>query len=330
MAVPDDLPPASAGPVALIHDLASLAAAIEHHPPKMTFGGTLGRAEGRRIGRQLGDAALAATGDVEGHPRWGRALRALQALHAITADPISRVVELDPGLEVVLAGDVSESCDRLVHRLVDRDLHVVVPAVRAALRDAGAGAVDEVVFLDLLREQHRDVLMPRWLRGGRAIYPHHGAEPERAWDDDGFEVVERGMVRAALSRMSRFGLIRRGGGVFSATPDGRMWAGGDDRPAPPIWVSGDLEIIVPPGAVTPGERFQIERLSRCLQRDTVDRYRIERPLMTTWMSTHDEDEMMALLARRAPGLPPSVPITLRSWGEAAMRVVLTRGVLVPA
>ncbi|MBA2320468.1 MAG: hypothetical protein H0V89_04870, partial [Deltaproteobacteria bacterium] len=283
----------------------------------------------RRIGRQLGEADLAAGGDLEAHPRWGKALRALRALGGVTLSPLSRVLELDPGLELVLAGETEDACDRLVRRLVDRDLHAVLPAVRAALRTAGTGAVDEVLFLELLREQHREIVLPRWIRDGMPVYPQHGAETWRPWDDEGWEGVERRMIRSVLGRMARFGLLARGEGVFAATPDGHRWADPQARATPPIWVSGDLEIIVPPDAITPWERFQVERLSRCLQRDTVDRYRIERAALATWMSTHDEEEMVALLARRAGNLPPRVSETLRTWGAAARRIVLTRGVLLP-
>jgi hypothetical protein len=321
------LPPATPGPVALLHDIAALAAAIAHHPPRLTHADTLGRTEARRIGRQLGDPDLAASGDVERDLRWGRALRALRALPAIAPDPLTRVLTLDPALEAVLAGTAEEACDRLIHRLVERDLHPVVPAVRAALRAAGPDAVDEVVFLELLRDRHREILIPRWHRDGVDIYPDHGAGAPRPYDDAGWEAVEARMIAAVLKRLTRIGVITREEGVFAGTADGRRWAGAETARPPPIWVSGDLEIVVPPDAVTPWERFQIERLSRCLQRDTVDRYRIERPLLATWMSTHDEEEMIALLTRRSPGLPAGVAATLRSWAASARRMVLTRGVL---
>ena len=116
--------------MALLHDVAALAAAIEHVVPKVTHQGTVAVADGKRVGRQLADGMLLADGRLDAHPRWGRALRALSALHAVTPDPAARTLHLDLGLEGLLRGDDVEATDRLVHRLIDVDLHVVVPAVR--------------------------------------------------------------------------------------------------------------------------------------------------------------------------------------------------------
>jgi hypothetical protein len=324
----DDLGEARPGPVQLLHDLASLAAALEAVQVKVTHQGTVTVADAKRLGRRLADDVLVSTGRLEEHPRWGRALRGLQALQVVSTDALSRELHLDLGLEAALAGETEDACDRLVHRLVERDLHVVVPAVRAALRQAGDGAVDELVFLELLREQHRDVLFPAWLHDGREVYPLVGAERPRAYDADAFDDVEAPMVRAALARMVRFGLIRRAPGVFAGTADGRRWAAAQGGPHPPVWVTGDLELVVPPDAVTPWERFQLERLGRCLQRDVVDRYRLEREGLVTWLSTHDVEEALELLRRRCPALPTTVVEALRSWARSAEQVVLTRGVLV--
>ena len=49
--------------------------------------------------------------------------------------------------------------------------------------------------------------------------------------------------------------------------------------------------------------------------------------LTRWLRHHEVDYALALLARRCPGVPPSVVDTLTVWAEAATRVVLTRGVL---
>lgn len=326
----DDLSPPGPGPVALLHDMASLAAALESVQPRVTQPGTVAVADGKRIGARLADADLAADGRLETHPRWARALRGLHALAAVALDPITRTWHLDLGLEHTLAGDEDEATDRLVHRLIERDLHVVVPAVRAAVREAGDGAVDEVVFLDLLRVQHRDLIFPAWVRDGARVYPDLGASTRLPYDDTGWDRVEAPMIQAALHKMVRFGLIRRAPGVFAATDDGRRWASVSDGPRPPVWVTGDLELIVPPGGVTPWERFQLERLGRCVQRDTVDRYRIERDALRTWLSTHDVDEALALLARRCPGVPSTVVETLRAWAADALQVVLWRGVVLPA
>jgi hypothetical protein len=324
----EDLPDPPAGPLALLHDMASLAAAIEHVPTRVTHSGTISVTDARRIGRHLGATDVARSGHLDAHPRWGRALRALGALGAATPDPLSRQLQLDLGLELTLEGDAAAATDRLIHRLVDADLHVVVPAIRAAIRDAGDGAVDELLFLELLRDQHRDVLMPAWHRDGLKVYPTLGDEPGRPYDDAAFDEVEARMIRAVLHRLTRIGVLRRAPGVFSATPDGRLWAGLVPDVHPPIWLSGDLEMIVPPGALTAWERFQIERLGACLQRDTVDRFKLSREALRTWLSTHDVEEALALLRRRCPRVPELAEETLRMWAEAACRFTLTRGVVI--
>ncbi|MEQ1507162.1 MAG: hypothetical protein ABMB14_33345, partial [Myxococcota bacterium] len=91
---PDDLAPPKPGPVALLHDLASLAAAIDAIHPKRTVAGPIAAADARRLGERLCTADI---GRVEEHPRWGRALRALEALAAVTLDPQAR--ELGVGQE---------------------------------------------------------------------------------------------------------------------------------------------------------------------------------------------------------------------------------------
>ena len=122
-------------------------------------------------------------------------------------------------------------------------------------------------------------------------------------------------------------LIRRAPGVFAGTPDGRRWAGLGATQPPPVWVTSDLELMVPPDAVTPWERFQLERLGVCLSRDVVDRYRLQRPALKRWLATHDIDEAIELLGRRAPGLPTGVVHTLESWARSETRICLVRGVL---
>lgn len=324
----EDLPAAGPRVMALLHDVASLAAAVLRVGPKLTLKSTVARPDGRRLGRQLGDAELAATGDLEEHPRWGRALTALHALHAVATDPIRRELFVDHGLEHSLEGTAEQATDRIVHRLMERDLHVVLPALRAALAEAGAGAVDEVVFLDLLRQQHREVLFPCWHGPHGPVYPVLPGEHLRAFDDEGWERIEQRTLRAALKRAEALGLIRRAPGVFAGTPDGRRWAGVSGAQPPPVWVTSDLELMVPPDAVTPWERFQLERLGVCVARDVVDRYRLERDALGEWLVTHDVDEALALLARRAPGVPRGVIDTLRSWARSELRVCITRGVLV--
>jgi hypothetical protein len=324
----DDLAPAGPGAVALLHDVAALAAAVGPVGPRSTQAGAISRADMRRLGRRLGVASLAKDGKLEAHERWQRALRALEALGVVRTDPLSRDVHLDLGLERTLAGSAQDAVDRLVDRLVDRDLRVGLPAVRAALRQAGDQAIDEVVFLDLLREQHREIVFPRWTRRGVPIYPLLDGERVVPFDQPGWEAIEARMLPRLLRRMEHLGLLRRATGIFAATDDGRRWALGDAQLGSPVWISSDLELIVPPDAVTPWERFQLERLGRCLARDVVDRYRLEREGLAQWLSTHDMDEALDLLARRCPAVPTSVENTLRAWEASATRVVLTHGVVV--
>ncbi len=323
----DDLSEPEAGPVELLHDLAALAAAIDHTGAKRTYKGTVAKADSKRIGKWLGSAEVA-QGNLESSPRWGKALRAIEALGAVSVDPIERTMHLDVGLEATLEGSDADAVDRFVHRLMDRDLHVVLPAVRSALAQAGPGAIDEMIFLELLGEQHRDVLFPAWSRRGQAVYPSAEGETERPFDAEGWERVECRLIGRALDRCATLGLIRRADGVFAGTEDGRRWAGAHDGPRPPVWVTSDLEVVVPPYAITPWERFQLERLGRCLARDTVDRYRLNRDGLVTWLRAHDVDEALELLARRCPGVPATVSETLVEWARSAQRFVLTRGVLV--
>lgn len=323
----DDLAAPGPSPLALLHDLAGLAAALDHVAPRRTHQGAVARADARRLGRRLGSDDLANDGDLEGHPRWARALRALEALGAVSMDPIDRTLHLDHGLEPTLAGTDQDALDRLVHKLVERDLHVVLPALRTALHQAGNDAIDEVLFLEILREQQRDVLFTPWRRDGTEIYPAIGEEPLRPFDEEGFDTVEAPMIRDVLARVARLGLIRRAPGVFAATEPGRRWAGVDPGPQPPIWVSSDLEVVVPPDAITPWERFQLERLGRCVGRDVVDRYRLDRKGVQAWLSTHALDEALDLLRRRGPAVPATVVDTLTAWARSAERVVLVRGVL---
>lgn len=326
----EDLPEPGPSITALLHDVASLAAAVLHVVPTLTVKSTVRKPDARRLGVQLGDPELQATGDLEEHPRWGRALSALQALRAVSHDPIKRELFIDHGLEHSLEGTTEDATDRIVHRLMDKDLHVVLPAIRSSLRAAGDGAVDEIVFLDLLREQHRDVLFPSWDSPQGPVYPVLPGERLRLFDDEGWERIEERTVYAALARAEALGLIRRAPGVFAGTPDGRRWAGVAAVAAPPVWVTSDLEVLVPPDSVTPWERFQLERLGVCLARDVVDRYRLQRAGLRQWLASHDLEQALELLSRRAPGLPAGVVDTLESWARSELRVSLVRGVLIEA
>jgi hypothetical protein len=326
MPEPTDLGEGRAGPLGLLHDLASLAAAIDLVAPKRTLAGLIGATDSRKLQDRLCTEKVAR---LEEHPRWGQALRALEALGVVTLDPMTRELGLDLGLERTLMGSTEQALDHLVHRLVDADLHSALPAVRAALRDAGDGAVDEVVFHDLLAEQHREVLFTPWRRGSEPTYPALDGEHARQFDRDAFDEVEVPMLNRLLGRLDRLGLVRRAPGVFAGTPDGRRWARVEGQLLPPIWVSSDLELVVPPDGLTPWERFQVERLGRCLARDVVDRYRLERAGVETWLRHHEIDEALALLQRRSPAVPEVARQTLLEWARQATRVVVTRGVLVP-
>lgn len=323
MPAPDDLSTPSAQAIALLHDLASLAAAIDAVAPKRTLAGTVSATDRRRLAQFLASPALATTA-LEEEPRWSRALRALEALQVVTMDGASRVLALDLGLDETLAGDTRDALDRLVHKLVDPDLHSALPAIRAALAAAAGQAIDEVVFLDLLHDQHRSILFAPWSRNG-PVYPALDGEAVRRFDRDGFDAVEVPLIGRLLGRLERLGLVRRAPGVFAPTGDGRRWAAVDGVPLPPVWVSSDLEVMVPPGGVTPWERFQLERLGRCLGRDVVDRYKLERAGLVRWLRYHDLDEALALLRRRSPGVPQTAVETLTSWARSADRIVLVRG-----
>ena len=323
----DDLSAPRPGLIPLMHDMAALAAAILQVAPKRTYAGSLSKTDARKLGRRLGVQALADGQGLEAVSRWALALRALEALGAVRTEPLKRTLSVDLGLETTLSGETPEAVDRLVHRLVDRDQHVLLPAVRAALQQAGPGCVDTVVFCDLVREQHRDVIFPPWQRGAVSVYPYLGGEDALTYDDDSFDRVEAPMVLRLLRRLDKLGLVRRAEGVFAATDDGRIWSGARKPPAATLWIGSDLELIVPPESVTPWERFQLERLSRCLARDVVNRYALDREGLAAWLSGHALQEALDLLARRSPGVPAVVTETLRGWTDAAMQVVVTRGVL---
>ena len=324
MSPTDDLSPGSPGPIALLHDLASLAAAIDHTAPARTQAGTIARADVRRLAVRLASDTLRRGAGLEADGRWGRALRALEALGMVTMDPLERTLHVDLGLDDTLAGDTPEAIDRLLHRLADPDLRPGLPLVRSTLRAASAEAVDEIVWRELVREDHRDVLLVPRRRGGALVYP----DDVTPFDDAGWEQIEGRMWDRLMDLLERLGVVRRAPGVFAATDDGRRWAGVRFHPPPPVWVSSDLQVIVPPDGVTPWERFQLERLGRCLRRDVVDVYVLERAGLVAWLRWHELHEALALLAHRSPAVPSEVVEALSTWARQAMRVVLTRGVLV--
>jgi hypothetical protein len=278
----------------------------------------------KRLGERLASPPLA-SGVLDA--RWTRALTALEALGAVAMDPLTRALHAEPGLEGLLVGRTTDAVDRLVHRLVDPDLQAVLPAIRAALRQAGDGAIDEVIFLDLVGTGHRDVIFTPWFRGGALVYPGDREDRRLPWIPEAFERIEHRLIEDLLRVIERLGLVRRAPGVFAASADGRLWADGEDPPSPPVWVTSDLEVWVPPASVTPWERYQIERLGRCLARDVVDRYRLEKDDLVAWLATHELADAVALLERRAPAIPSVVRDTLEAWNRSATRIVLTVGLV---
>jgi len=316
----DDLSAPGPGPVGLLTDVAALAAAVEHVRPQRTYKGTLVKTDQRKLGQRLGGVDL-------DEDRWARAFRALEALRVVSVDPLARVLELDLGLERTLAGEVADAVDALLRRLVEPELHGALEAVREGLRQAAGGALDELVFFELLRDQSRELVFPAWRRDGERLYPLIASEAPRLQDDAAWEKIEVPTLLRLLRRLERMGVVRRAPGVIAATVDGRVWARATQPAQPPVWVTSDLEVMVPPNALTPWERFHIERLGRCLSRDVVDRLRLERPSLETWLATHEVDEALELLRRRCPGVPASVVDTLSGWARSATRAVLWRGVL---
>ncbi|MCO4745173.1 MAG: hypothetical protein KC912_10325 [Proteobacteria bacterium] len=323
MELTDDLSQARPSPVDMLHDLAALAAALSHHRPRRTHKGTLDTSSVKKLGRRLAAAELSSGALDE---RWSRALRALEALGAVRMEPISRELFLEPGLGSTLEGNTADALDRLVHRLVDPDLQAALPAVRAALRAAEDGALDEMIFLEEVEAQHRDVIFAPWRRDGQLVYPEPAGD-RLPWTEEAFNAVEGRMIHELLRLMDRLGLIRRAPGVFAATAAGKVWATGADPQAPPIWLGSDLEALVPPASITPWERYQLERFGRCLSRDVVDRYSLERESLEAWLATHELSEAMGLLQRRSAAVPLSVRETLTEWARNATQFVLTRGVL---
>lgn len=326
----DDLSEPGASMIDLLHDLASLVAALSHHRPRRTLAGSLDKSTSRKLGQRLGEASMARDGDFEAHARWVRALRVMELLGGVSIDPMTREIGLEPGLEDVLQGSDAEAMDRLVHRLVAPDLQPALPAIRAALAAAGDGAVDSMIFFEELAQQHRDVLHAPWHRDGAEVYPAGGDMTPIPFDDEGFERIETRQIEALLARLDRLGLVVRADGVFAATADGRIWATGEVPQRPPVWVSSDLGLTVPPRSVTPWERYQLEQLARCTRRDVVDTYALDRKGLERWLASHAVEEALELLARRCPGLPSTVAATLTDWARSAERVVLWVGAAAPA
>lgn len=304
---PDDLVTVTDGLLARLHDAATLAAALRHATPRRTHQGHLDRAGCRQLGRRLRDEGLVKTGDLDrGDPRWGRALDLLIAVEAVEEDAILRTVSVRDGvLRGVLAGDLPTLLDRAVRRVAPPDLAPLLGALAAAIRQAGHHAIDEVVLLELLAEQQDGTF---------------------ADDAQRFLTEQRPLLDDAIGLLHGLGLVSRAPGAFAATDDGRIWAGCERSPAPPVWIASDLEIVVPPDALTPLQRYGLERLARPVARDVVDRLRLDRDGLADWLTDSTVDEAVALLQAVAPAVPRTVTDTLASWARGLTRIVLVTDV----
>lgn len=300
---PDDLEPPPMRLGAALTDAAALAAALRHTAPRRTHQGHLDRASCRRLGRRLLDPAIARAGDLgSGDPRWRRALDLLEGLGLVAADPIQRTLTVDEAaLGEALAGSPADVLDRTLRRLCPPELHPVLPPLRAALAQAGPAAVDDVLLVELLSEQQ-----------------------DGAWAPDAAAFVEEEgpLVDEALRLLHQLGLVLRGPGAFAGTEDGRRWAG-EPSPRPPVWAGSDLELVVPPGAADPLDRYALELLATPLARDVVDRLRLDRAGLALWLEAHDVDEALALLRRLTPAVPTAVEETVRAWADWITRIVLS-------
>jgi hypothetical protein len=297
-------------------DLAALAAAYRLYPPRRTSKGTLDVATLKKVGRRLAEEGLAASGRLEdAAPRWRRAQSVLEILGLLEEEPVSRTLRVSPALQDLLDRPAHERFQSLAERVIDADLRPLLPPLRAALAQADDQAVDEVIFLDLLAEQHRDILYSPWGQVGVKAYPWLPGEQPRPYDRDGFDAVEARAVEHVLKRLARLGLLRRAPGVFAATDEGRAWAGLAPRVPPPgIVVSPDLAVVVPPGALPPWERHLLERFAPAVRRDVVDQHRLDRRSFRAASAELGEGALLGLLERRAAyGVPPTVRDTLRAW-----------------
>lgn len=320
---PEDLPALAEPIVPPDEDLGVVAAALRRHPLRVTHALTPEVSGTKALGRRLADPALARTGRLDdGDARWRRALDALRILGALRVDELSRELRLTERLLELFALRPAERADRLLRRALDPAILPLLAPIRAALRQADTLAVDTVVFLDLLHQQHRDVLFSPWGQVGIRTYPRIADDPIVVYNEDNFEDLEGVALQRLLHGLARMGMIRTAPGVFAATRAGRAWAGCPAGPRPPIHVTPDLEILVPPGALEAGGRYRLELLAHPTRRDVVDSLRLRRPDLELWLTQYSLDEALALLDERsAHGLPLAVREALTAWAEAAERVV---------
>jgi len=319
MPAPDDLEGQPTTLASAEGDLAALAASYRQHPPRRTVKGTLDVATLKKVGARLADARLAATGRLsEAHPRWLRAQAMLEVFGLLEQHPISRELWVTDDLRAWLDHPAGERYQRLALKVVDTDLRPLLPAIRAALTGAVAQAIDEVVFVDLLAEQHREVLFSPWGQVGLRTYPRLPGEDARIYDRDGFDHVEGHVLSHVLRRLARLGLLKTADGVFAATDEGRAWAGVAARhPRPPMLLSPDLSLVVPPGSLEPWERYLLERFAPATLRDVVDQHRLDRRSFRRFLTEARLEDALALLERRtAHGVPDTVRDTLVAWAAS--------------
>lgn len=305
---------------AVLGDVAALAAAFAAHPPRRTLAGSLDVATMKRVGRLLADPGLTERGRLQdGDPRWLRALRLAELLGLVEQHEIDRQLRPTPALREALERPMAERYDDLLRRGTDPDLHPLLPPLRAALRQADTQAVDELIFLELLAAQHRDVLHSPWGQIGVRLYPQLPGELPLPYTDEAFAWIEGQAFEAVRDRAARLGLLRIAPGVFAATAAGRAWAGLPPVQAPPkLVLSPNLELLAPPGALPPWDRYRFEQLAPAVQRDVVDRHRVTRRSVRQWLQRWTIDDGLALLETHAAhGVPDNVSTTLRSWARAA-------------
>ncbi|MFT4621591.1 MAG: hypothetical protein ACI8PZ_000243 [Myxococcota bacterium] len=329
--LPDDLEPEPPCPDALLTAIAALAAGLTAVPVNRTLAGPLAVSALRKLAKRLALPGADRSGRLEdAGALWVRAWALAEGVGLFGLDDVGRWITVEPGLDGFLAGDASARLDRLVRRVLDPDLHPLLPAIQAALRQSGGAALDDVVWLELLCEQHRDVLFSPWGQVGRPGYPASSQDALVPYDDDRFALLEGRLADEALRVCARVGLIRLAPGAFAPTPAGLAWSGGPEPARASVWVTSDLEVIVPPGALTPSDRYSLEQFARCTSRDVVDRFRLERSTLADWLRTDDVAAAIALLEAHAAAVPASATAALRTWARSLARVVLVHGVLLPA
>lgn len=302
--VEDDLAPLGEPLRGVEDDLASLAAALERQPPRVTHQGSWDKQTTKQIGRRLLDKELARSGVWHtADKRWQRALAVLQVMHLVPMDPVTRQLEVSHGVPTLLHGTRAERFDHLVRQVVDADLHPVLPVYREVLQQADQQAVDEVIFRELLVEHHKLLLLQSL--GGSD------------------EEVHGPLLSYVRDVLSRLGLLAVGPGAFAATPDGRAWAGLEPPLAPArMLVTSDLEIVLPPESLEPYERYHLERFTTCLQRDVANRHRLTRKDLAAWLTHGSVQDILTLLEAHAWGVPINVGEALNAWAQDLTRVVL--------